>query len=50
VEVQGTGESGTFGPDDLDALLGLARAGIGEIVELQRSVVATPPEPRPEPR
>ena len=31
---------------ELDALLGLAEKGIGEIVALQRQVLATPPSPR----
>jgi ribonuclease PH len=46
VEVQGTAEGAPFSRDELDALLGLAEKGIGEIVELQRSVLATPPSPR----
>ena len=50
IEVQGTGEKTTFGADELDALLALARAGIADIVDLQRSVVAEPPAPRPDPR
>jgi ribonuclease PH len=36
VEVQGTGEHGTFGRDQLDALLGLARAGIATLDGAQR--------------
>jgi ribonuclease PH len=40
VEIQGTGESTTFGDDDLKRLLGLARVGIRRIVTLQRRVVS----------
>ncbi len=36
VEVQGTGEHGTFSRDQLDALLALAERGIRELDELQR--------------
>jgi ribonuclease PH len=36
VEVQGTGEHGTFSREELDALLGLAVRGLREIDELQR--------------
>ena len=46
VEVQGTAEGAAFSRDELDALLGLAQKGIGEIIELQRAVVADAPEPR----
>jgi ribonuclease PH len=46
VEVQGTAEGAPFSRVELDALLGLAEQGIGEIVALQREVLATPPSPR----
>lgn len=39
VEVQGTGEDGTFDRKELDALLDLALAGISTIAEQQRAVV-----------
>ena len=35
-----------FTRDELDALLDLAEAGIGEIFALQREVLAEPPAPR----
>jgi len=37
VEVQGTAESAPFGQEALDELIGLARAGIGKLIEIQRS-------------
>jgi ribonuclease PH len=40
VEVQGTAEGLAFGRDDLDAMLGLAEQGIGELVALQRQLMA----------
>jgi ribonuclease PH len=40
VEVQGTGEHGTFDRSALDGLLELATAGIGELLEIQRSAIA----------
>lgn len=40
VEVQGTAEGEPFGDQELQAMLGLARAGIGELVALQRQVLA----------
>jgi ribonuclease PH len=43
VEVQGTAEGMAFTRGELDSMLGLAEAGIGEIMELQREVVADPP-------
>jgi ribonuclease PH len=46
VEVQGTAEGAPFSRVELDALLGLAEQGIGQIVTLQREVLATPPSPR----
>lgn len=39
VEVQGTAEGHAFQRTELDALLDLARAGINELLELQRSVL-----------
>jgi ribonuclease PH len=39
VEVQGTGEHGTFDRRELDALLGLAEAGIRELGARQRAVL-----------
>ncbi|HCB33987.1 MAG TPA: ribonuclease PH [Acidimicrobiaceae bacterium] len=42
VEVQGTAEGEPFGDDQLEEMLGLARAGIAEIAELQRAAVAEP--------
>jgi ribonuclease PH len=36
VEVQGTGEHGTFGRDDMDRLMELAQRGIASLVEAQR--------------
>jgi ribonuclease PH len=39
VEVQGTGEHGTFDRAELDALLSLAVAGIGELERAQRAVL-----------
>ena len=40
VEVQGTGEHGTFDRSALDALVELASRGIGELLEMQRSAAA----------
>jgi ribonuclease PH len=39
IEVQGTAEGPPFERQALDSLLGLADAGIQELVELQRSIV-----------
>jgi ribonuclease PH len=39
IEVQGTGEDGTFDRNELDALLELALSGIGSIVAAQRAAV-----------
>ncbi|MFP4482514.1 MAG: ribonuclease PH [Thermovirgaceae bacterium] len=36
IELQGTGESGTFSRDELEGLLNIAERGIGELVELQK--------------
>ena len=46
VEVQGTAEGLAFTRDELDGLLELAAKGIGEIVDLQRELLAEPPDPR----
>jgi ribonuclease PH len=43
VEVQGTAEGMAFTRSELDELLRLAELGIGEIIELQREMVAVPP-------
>lgn len=40
VEVQGTGEHGTFDRSALDALIQLASEGIGELLEIQRAVLS----------
>jgi len=40
VEVQGTAENGTFSPDDLGQMTGLAQRGIARLVELQRDAIA----------
>jgi ribonuclease PH len=40
VEIQGTAEGAPFSEDQLVALLKLARKGIGELVELQKQVLA----------
>jgi ribonuclease PH len=45
-EVQGTAEGAAFSRGELDALVGLAEAGIAEIVALQAGVLAIPPGPR----
>jgi ribonuclease PH len=47
VEVQGTAEGLPFSRAELDDLLGLAQSGIGRIIDLQRAIIAVPPEPRP---
>jgi ribonuclease PH len=47
VEVQGTAEGQPFSRGELDSMLGLAETGIGEIVDLQREMVAEPPPFRP---
>ena len=43
IEVQGTAEGMAFSRGELDSLLALAEAGIGEIVALQQEVVSDPP-------
>ncbi len=40
VEVQGTGEHGTFSRVQLDALLGLAEGGMGRLFAIQRAALA----------
>lgn len=37
VEVQGTGEEATFSEEELQALLGLAKKGVAELTEIQRT-------------
>ena len=39
VEVQGTGEGGTFGRDDLDRMLDLGARGIAELTAIQNKVL-----------
>lgn len=39
IEVQGTAEGAPFQPEELDAMLALARKGIGRIFELQRAAL-----------
>ena len=46
VEVQGTAEGAPFRRGELDELLGLAEHGIGELLEAQAELLATPPPPR----
>jgi ribonuclease PH len=46
VEVQGTAEGAAFSRSELDSLLGLASAGIEEILALQAELVSEPPSPR----
>jgi ribonuclease PH len=46
VEVQGTAEGKPFSRGELDELLGLADAGIGEIFEVQKTMLAEPPGAR----
>ena len=48
VEVQGTAEGRAFDRGRLDEMIDLAARGIAEIVEVQRAVLAQPPDPRPE--
>jgi ribonuclease PH len=47
IEVQGTAEGIAFSRNELDTLLDLAGAGIAQIVEIQKQIVATPPAKRP---
>jgi ribonuclease PH len=46
VEVQGTAEGAPFSRDHLEELLALAWHGIGQILDAQAAVLATPPAPR----
>ncbi len=39
VEVQGTGEAGTFSRDQLDALLDLSEQGIDQLTRVQRDAL-----------
>ena len=39
VEVQGTGEESTFSYDELQALLDMARNGLGQLAEVQATVL-----------
>ena len=47
VEVQGTAEGQPFSRDHLAEMLGLAEAGIAQIMDVQRQVVSAPPPGRP---
>ncbi len=40
VEVQGTAETSPFSQEDFDALMGLAKKGIGELVQLQKVTIS----------
>ncbi len=46
VEVQGTAEGKPFSKAELDVMLGLAEAGIAELLVAQAQVIATPPAKR----
>ncbi len=46
IEVQGTAEGAAFSRTELDSMLELADQGIDRIFELQREMIAVPPEPR----
>ncbi len=46
IEVQGTAEGAPYSRAELDTLLGLAEAGITEIIGLQQEMVSEPPAPR----
>lgn len=46
VEVQGTAEGLAFSQEELDGMLGLARKGIRELLDMQAGVVASPPAAR----
>jgi ribonuclease PH len=46
IEVQGTAEGQAFSRGELDALLALAEKGIGELIRMQRRLLAEPPAPR----
>jgi ribonuclease PH len=47
VEVQGTAEGTPFSRGQLDQLLALGERGIGQILDLQSDMLATPPAARP---
>ena len=40
IEIQGTGEEATFSPDQLSALLGLGREGVGLLGSLQKDAIS----------
>ena len=42
VEIQGTGENGVFGRDELDEMLDVAQKGCYELIEAQRKALAQP--------
>jgi ribonuclease PH len=46
IEVQGTAEGAPYSREELDLLLGLAEAGINEIIGLQQEMVSVPPPAR----
>lgn len=46
VEVQGTAEGPPFARSELDEMLALAESGIGQILQVQAEVLATPPPER----
>jgi ribonuclease PH len=46
IEVQGTAEGAAFSRRELDELLSLADGGTDRIFEMQREMIAVPPEPR----
>jgi len=46
VEVQGTAEGLPFARTELDEMLALAELGIGQILQAQAEVLATPPPDR----
>lgn len=46
VEVQGTAEGNPFSKAELDTMLGLAEAGIADLLAAQAKVVAAPPARR----
>jgi ribonuclease PH len=49
VEVQGTAEGPPFARSELDDMLGLAELGIGQILQIQDEVLASPPADRSRP-
>jgi ribonuclease PH len=46
VEVQGTAEGLAYSRDELNQLLDLGEKGIGELIALQKELLADPPAPR----